>query len=281
MLWSFRRHHQLGPWPAVSSVVSSAELETKLAKRVRALAHVDDPVRREGYEALLADPVRSRLSPAEERLAEMLFFTLWPDGGGHSSIQGGLAELTRTPDLVDEMRAVIDLAFDEAERPVGPTPGALADLPLRVHARYQREEVLAALGYASLNGKPNSFREGVLYVPELNVDAFFITLRKTEERFSPTTMYRDYPISQELFHWESQSTTTVNSKTGQRYLTGSSTVLLFVREEQKDDFGTSPYLYLGPATYVSHQGERPIAITWRIDRPMPAELFASATVAAG
>lgn len=253
--------------------------EKSLAKRVRALAHVDDPVRRDGYVAVLADPAR-QLSPSEERLAEMLFFTLWPDGGGHDSIRAGLAELAREPTIVDEMRAVVEMAFDQADRPVSRTPGDLEDLPLRVHARYQREEVLAALGYASLSRKPNSFREGVLYVPELNVDAFFITLRKTEERYSPTTMYRDYPISPELFHWESQSTTTVRSKTGQRYLTGSSTVLLFVREEQKDDFGTSPYVYLGPATYISHEGERPIAITWRIARAMPADLFSAATVAA-
>lgn len=258
-----------------------SDAEVTLARRVRALAHVDDPVRREGYEAIFVKPDAEDLSPTEERLAQMLFFSLWPDGGGHRSIAAGLAELANAPDLVDEMRAVIEVSFDEAERPVTTTPGALGTLPLQVHARYQREEVLAALGYASLQRKPNSFREGVLFVPELNVDAFFITLRKTEERFSPTTMYRDYPISRELFHWESQSTTTQRSKTGQRYLNGTSTVLLFVREEQKDDFGTSPYLYLGTATYVSHRGERPISVTWKLDRPMPADLFAAATVAAG
>ena len=263
----------------LSGEASLAELTIR--RRIRALAHVDDPLRRNGYESLLTNPNAAHLAPGEERLAEMLFFTLWPDGGGHASVQEGLAQLAHEPAIVEEMLSVIDVAFEEADRPVALTPGSLADLPLRVHARYQREEVLAALGYASLNRKPNSFREGVLYVPELNVDAFFVTLRKTEERFSPTTMYRDYPISPELFHWESQSTTTIRSKTGQRYINGTSTVLLFVREEQKDDFGTSPYLYLGPATYVSHQGERPIAITWKLEQPMPADLFVSATVAAG
>ncbi len=74
-------------------------------------------------------------------------------------------------------------------------------------------------------------------------------------------MYRDYPISPTLFHWESQSTTTVQSPTGQRYLNGTSNVLLFVREHHLDDFGTAPYLFLGPSHYVSHEGERPIAIT--------------------
>src|SRR5690606_16659986 len=140
---------------------------------------------------------------------------------------------------------------------------------------------LAALGYASLNRRPNSFREGVLYVPERNIDAFFVTLKKSEADFSPTTMYRDYPISPTLFHWETQSTTSVASKTGQRYLSGASHVLLFVREEAKDDLGTRPYLFLGPATYVSHTGDRPIAITWQLKHAMPMDFFANATVAAG
>ena len=91
----------------------------------------------------------------------------------------------------------------------------------------------------------------------LNVDAFFVTLKKSEADYSPTTMYRDYPISPTLFHWESQSTTSVASPTGQRYLNGSSTVLLFVREQQKDEFGTAPYLFLGPAHYVSAHRRAP------------------------
>jgi hypothetical protein len=127
---------------------------------------------------------------------------------------------------------------------------------------------------------PNSFREGVLYLEHLNVDAFFITLKKSEADYSPSTMYADYPISRELFHWETQSTTSVSSKTGRRYLSGSSTVLLFVRQEQKDDFGTSPYLFLGPATYVSHTGDRPIAITWRLATAMPMDFFNHASAVA-
>ena len=38
---------------------------------------------------------------------------------------------------------------------------------------------------------------------------------------------------------------------------------------------------LGPATYVQHEGSRPMAITWRLQTPMPAELFEDARVAAG
>jgi hypothetical protein len=114
----------------------------------------------------------------------------------------------------------------------------------------------------------------------LNLDALFMTLKKSKADYSPTTMYRDYPISPELFHWESQSTTSVNSPTGRRYLDGSSTVLIFARQESKDEFGTSPYLFLGPAHYVSHTGDRPIAITWRLDEAIPTDFFTVASAMA-
>ena len=146
-----------------------------------------------------------------------------------------------------------------------------------MHARYQREEILGALDFPR---NPNSFREGVYYSADHNIDAFFVTLKKSEADYSPTTLYADYPINRTLFHWESQSTTSVDSPTGQRYLDGSSTVMLFVRYEQKDEFGTSPYLFLGPATYVSHEGSRPIAITWRLEQPMPMDFFNVASAVA-
>ena len=124
-------------------------------------------------------------------------------------------------------------------------------------------------------------REGVWYSRERNIDVLLITLKKSETDYSPTTMYRDYPISPTLFHWESQSTTSLTSETGQRYISGSSTVLLFAREEPKVESGTSSYLFLGEGRHISHDGERPIAITWELLSAMPTDFFTSATVAAG
>lgn len=260
-----------------------SELEERLLKRIRAFAHVDDRPRADAYTRLLSDaaPTYGELSAAEQRMARMLYFSLWPDAGGHDSYEAGLAALRRERATRDELRSVVDISFDAARHHALELGGSLAQVPLRLHARYQREEVLAALDYASLERKPNSFREGVLYVPELNVDAFFVTLTKSEAEFSPTTLYRDYPISPTLFHWESQSTTSIASKTGQRYLTGSSNVLIFARDKKADEFGTAPYLFLGPARYVEHTGERPIAITWQLEHPMPTDFFTLASVAAG
>ena len=67
-----------------------------------------------------------------------------------------------------------------------------------------------------------------------------MTLKKSEADYSPTTMYRDYPISRDLFHWESQSVTSVDSPTGQRYLSRDGQSLLFTRDQRVNDSGPLP-----------------------------------------
>ncbi|HHW84067.1 MAG TPA: DUF3427 domain-containing protein, partial [Actinomycetales bacterium] len=148
---------------------------------------------------------------------------------------------------------------------------------LLTHARYRREEILAALDHATPERLPGNFREGVLWADDWNTDAFLITLKKSDSEFTPTTMYEDYAISPTRFHWESQSTTRVSSPTGQRYLNqnaAGTNVLLFTRERGAWEFGRgAPYLLLGTAHYVSHEGEAPIAITYDLDRPIPTDHF--------
>ncbi|KEO71654.1 hypothetical protein EL17_23510 [Anditalea andensis] len=46
-----------------------------------------------------------------------------------------------------------------------------------------------------------SNREGVAENKSLNVELLFVDLIKSEENFSPTTMYQDYAITAQLFHW--------------------------------------------------------------------------------
>jgi hypothetical protein len=161
---------------------------------------------------------------------------------------------------------------------------AFADVPLALHARYTRDEVLAALGRSTL-AKPFTHREGPFWHPETNTDYFFVTLEKSEKYYSPSTRYRDYAIAPDVFHWESQSQTRAGSPTGQRYIHHThrgSHVMLLVRPSNKDAWGrTPPFTFVGPATYVSHTGERPMAIVWRLHRAMPMDVFKAARVAAG
>lgn len=257
--------------------------ETDLVKRVRALAHADDRLRWQTYRAIL-DGAADLVGPAERRLAAMLFYSLFPNGGGFADVAAGLDALAGEP-VVDEMRQIIDIAFDTARRStysLGGLVPSLAEIPLQVHATYSREEILAALDYAAQNRTPSTMREGVVWRPELNTDAFLITLKKSETDYSPTTMYRDFALSDRLFHWESQSTTSESSATGQRYIhhrENGSHILLFVRAAKASALGAAPYVFLGPADYISHEGENPMAITWRLHRPMPSEVFQASSVA--
>ena len=111
-----------------------------------------------------------------------------------------------------------------------------------------------------------------------------MTLEKTEKKYSPTTIYKDYAVSPELFHWESQSVTSQASPTGQRYINHhqrGSNILLFVRRTAKIGTRTAPYMFLGAAAYVSHERERPIAFLWRLAAPDAGGLLSIAKVAAG
>jgi superfamily II DNA or RNA helicase/HKD family nuclease len=257
--------------------------EAELIKRVRAVAHVDDRRRWTAYRSIL-DGTVGMDSPIERRLAEMLFYSLNPSGGGFASVTAGLDALDGEV-VVDELRQVIDFAFDHARRStydLGSLVPDLAHVPLEVHASYSREEILAGLGFASLRRAPSAMREGVAWCESANADAFLITLKKSDRDYSPTTMYRDFALSPDLFHWESQSTTSAASPTGQRYIhhrERGSHILLFVRQTKTNALGTSPYVFLGPADYVSHEGDRPMAITWRLRQPMPTEVYQASLVA--
>lgn len=252
--------------------------EEGLLKRVRAFAHVDDPVRAHGYQRLLQDETASLdcLAAEDQRLARMLTTSLWPsvrpDEWRHS-----YSLLRDDRALRDELRQVIDLSFQTSRRLTTGLRSRLFGVPLQVHARYSREEILAALDFPRA---ADSVREGVAYIPEHNVDVFLSTLKKSDSDFSPTTMYRDFPMSPTLFHWESQNATSTSSPTGLRYLNGTSTVLLFARHEKDGDFGTEPFLFLGPGRYVRHEGEKPIAIVWRLEHALPADFLAESGVVA-
>jgi hypothetical protein len=147
------------------------------------------------------------------------------------------------------------------------------DVPLAVHARYTRIEILAAFNVGQ-GARVAPWQTGVYWASESRADLLAFTLDKTTGQFSPTTRYRDYAISLELIHWESQSVTRSDSETGRRYqghATQGSNVMLFARRRSDE----RAFHFLGPATYIKHESELPMAITWRLQYPLPGDLFAA------
>ncbi len=150
---------------------------------------------------------------------------------------------------------------------------------LQLHAAYGSAEIKAYLGLATLF-RSGPAGQGVLHNPDLKCYIHLITFQKEEKDFSPTTRYRDYPISATQLHWESQSTTTQESPTGQNHLHFEDrgyTILFFARLTKQLDGETRPFLFLGPAKrLLSYEGNRPIAMVWELAYPMPAALFEEA-----
>ncbi|MEU5183791.1 DUF3427 domain-containing protein [Streptomyces longwoodensis] len=269
------------------------EGEAALLKRAPAFLHVDDPLRVAAYTCLLEDdaPLYVGLSEQDKAFARMLFFQLWPLGGvtrkGFTTYEEAFAYLKDHDAVRKELRQV--LAHNLAHTEHVPIPllgiGGHSSTPLTVHASYSREEILPALGQADVGGfLPGDFREGVKWCDSIKTDALLITLEKDERDFSPQTRYRDFALSETHFHWESQNQTSETSPTGLRYqhhVAQGSEVLLFVRRYKTTDIGgAQPWMLLGPAQYESHEGSRPMAITWRLKHSLPAEVVTYAKAAA-
>jgi superfamily II DNA or RNA helicase/HKD family nuclease len=251
--------------------------EETLRRACGRVLHVDDRERLDSYDRILRSsvpPVVGDLRARSARLLRMLVASVCDSAiSKEDSLDAGLAMLWQHPQIrceLAELFALLRRKIDHKHHEIGPSH---PHVPLRVHARYSRIEILAAFR-PEARAKVPPWQTGVHWIPEENADLLAFTLDKTTGQFSPTTRYRDYAISSDLIHWESQSTTRAEGEVGRRYQHHSprgSSVMLFARERTDD----RAFWFLGPATYVRHEGERPMAIIWRLQHSLPGDLFAS------
>lgn len=254
--------------------------DESLGRAFGRMLHIDDPERLRAFSDFTRG-IADSYSPREQRLRSMFHFSLWGSASPIADLEQRHQDLLDDPARCAELQeilAILGERISHVTRPMDPE----GVVPLHIHARYSRDEVLAAFGHTN----PNSMRQGVWHFPDHDADVFFPTLRKSEKHFSPTTMYNDYAISPTLFHWESQSTTAADSPTGRRYRSlrnGDGRAYLFIRESKLEigQLGAPPYLCAGPVEYVSHEGSRPMRILWKLDNALPADLFQAAKVVAG
>jgi superfamily II DNA or RNA helicase len=149
---------------------------------------------------------------------------------------------------------------------------------LKLHGRYTRKQIFCGLSENGLNNKVVS-QSGVhrIRIDAGETELLFVTLYKDETKFSASTMYHDYFISSDMFHWQSQNSTAPESNVGQSYIRQreqNKDVLLFIREATKDENGlTMGYVFCGKLQYLQHEGRKPMSITWRIETPPPALLL--------
>ncbi|QEZ67958.1 DUF3427 domain-containing protein [Paraclostridium bifermentans] len=218
----------------------------------------------------------ANLTYSEEQMLLMLYYTLYtksPKELGINNIIEFLKRLYSNRLMYEEILEVLKYNLNHIKVKTL-SDGLKFESNLEVHSTYTKEQILAAFGKNTID-KQYPLREGVLYIEEIKTDIFLITLNKVEKHFSPSTMYEDYAINDKLFNWQSQSRTSIDSPTGQRYVNHMNTnnnVLLFVRENKREDGITSPYIYLGPADIVSYSGSKPINIVWKLKNTLPASI---------
>ncbi len=283
--------YKAGSWSALKraagvAMPASGPLEDKLSRALRRLLHLDDPLRLSAYQRVIAGAVPDHTTESDRRLLTGLHYTLMPSDSAPATLDASMRLLHEHPAIVAELQELLPLLDERSDRVTFPLDEEMSwshHVPLSVHARHSVDEILTAFGALEVGGSAYK-QKGVFRDERTNTDFFLVTLEKSERDYSPSTLYRDYAISPELFHWESQVSTSQGSSTGRRYIQHrerGGNILLFVRERRERDGRTMPYTLLGPADYVSHTGDRPIAFVWRLRRPMPAALFRDAKVAAG
>jgi superfamily II DNA or RNA helicase/HKD family nuclease len=250
--------------------------EAPLSRAVARLLHVDDEERIRVWRGWLrrgAPPDPSALSERDRRLLGMLLATLAQSLSGTDQARDVLRRIWQHDAIISELDELLGCLDDRAATLTTPLRLSNAhDVPLQVHGRYTRNEILAAFGHSLLT-KSREWREGVRFEASARVDLLAITFTKAERDFSPSTMYRDYAISPELLHWESQSTLAPGMPTAERYIHHGerhSDVVIFARQTKRE----RAFTCLGRAAYVRHEGSRPMAFVWRLAQQMPEALFA-------
>lgn len=211
----------------------------------------------------------------ERQMLLMLHYDIWQNAGGFESLELSIQEIGKNKILTEEIIEVLEILIDninfkeiDFNLPY--------QQPLKIHARYTRDQILAAFRLSTFESKSSS-REGVAVNANLKTELLFINLIKSEENFSPTTMYDDYAINETLFHWQSQNTAGPETAKGISYINhqkDEKIILLFIREKNEDEYGnTMGYVFVGEGQIREHYGAKPMNIKWELNEPLPHYLW--------
>ncbi|MDV0446053.1 hypothetical protein MmiAt1_16630 [Methanimicrococcus sp. At1] len=219
-------------------------------------------------------------SENERLMLNMLYYTIYqtnPEKEKFNSIEDGIWKYLECKEIREEVLDILKYNYEQID--FIPEKNTFDfECPLDIHCNYSMSQVMTAFNYYNEKNRP-PFREGVKYFEDKKLDIFFITLNKSEKDFSPSTLYEDYAINENLFHWQSQSRTKIDSPAGQRYINHKKTgnkVALFVREYKKEDGYTATFTFLGECEYVSHSGSEPISFVWKLEKEIPPKLLENA-----
>ncbi|MCA9590305.1 MAG: DEAD/DEAH box helicase family protein, partial [Myxococcales bacterium] len=140
------------------------------------ILHIDDEFRLRGFREL----VRAHEPPAADAtsgLQRLLFMLLGYVREPFSSMATAWRALWQSP-LREELRQLLEVLEDRSRRVTSPLPRELTALPLRVHATYSLDEVLAGFDERNSKGGVKRIQTGVYRCERAGTDLLFVTLEK-------------------------------------------------------------------------------------------------------
>jgi superfamily II DNA or RNA helicase len=243
--------------------------EEYLSARFGSLRHRNAPSQIEALR-LAADLSETPREPsvAEQRLLQMLMYQVDGTRDRIGRPEQFLDRLRANPANVEELRELADVLESRTTLHEVPLPGMERSL-LSLHGQYELREILTAVEFLTSSSRP-FFNTGVYRLSERKTELMFVTLDKSSG-YHAGISYHDYAISPTRFHWQSQNSAGPATPAGRRYLesaTNGWSFQLFVRTAPE-----SPYVACGPVRLGEAHGDKPMNITWELERPLTARLF--------
>ena len=259
----------------------SDEYTKKFEKGMSNLVHVNSVAYLQFIRNILNNLDSIKLNDERENtFAIMLYYTLYQDKiskMGFKNIEEGIAKLKKYQVFVSEIRELTEYLISNIETKTF-SVGEGLPFALEQYGCYTREEVFAIFGRQTAEKKMQGSVAGVFNIEELNTELFFVTLNKSDKDFSASTMYDDYVVSENQFHWKSQNTDTHQGR-GKRFVEqaiNKKKFVLFVREAKHDGFGnTCPFYCFGLVDYISSRDDKPMSIDWRMHQPIMPQFISA------
>ncbi|MCK5849848.1 MAG: DUF3427 domain-containing protein, partial [Kiritimatiellae bacterium] len=159
-------------------------------------------------------------------------------------------------------RSYPDYVADESMKTVARLRAVLDPIELAVGRDFMREDIPPLFG-ATFN--PGNWHSGHVVLNDQKVHVLLVTVNKQGK--AQEYRYHDYFIDEHRFHWQSQNSTSPESKKGAELIQHERlgiTVFLFVRENKLAQGKAAPFRCHGAVRYLKHEGSRPMSVVWAV-----------------
>lgn len=220
----------------------------------------------------------------EQKFLQLLYYTIWMDkvesvnktyNMHFSGIEDAVASINSMDWLKEELAYLVRLRLAGLSKT---TKWFSIDdsAEIELYGCYSADEIHLLL--ENKLGRWQVF--GTQYNMERKFAMVFVTLNKSDKEYSPTTLYEDYAISANQFHWQSMNSVRIGSEEGYRITQQKENgwkFILFVRDAKKDEYGnTNAYYCLGLIDFHESHGERPMNVVWDMQQPIPGFILEAA-----